>query len=39
MGNLGLYSLVAGAALFLLPAAALVGFGLWGSRPSVLPPD
>jgi len=38
MGSLRLYSIVMVAILFLIPVAALVGFGFWGSRPSVPPP-
>ena len=38
MGSLRLYSIIMVAILFLIPIAALVGFGIWGSRPSVSPP-
>jgi hypothetical protein len=37
MASLELYSLAMSAVLFLVPVAALVGCGLWGSRPSVPP--
>jgi hypothetical protein len=38
MAGLRLYSIVLIALLFLIPMAALIGFGLLGSRPSVRPP-
>ena len=37
MAGLRLYSIVFIALLFVIPTAALVGFGLLGSRPSVRP--
>ena len=37
MGGLRLYSIAMSAILFLVPVAAIVVCGLWGSRPSVPP--
>jgi hypothetical protein len=37
MGSLRIYSLAMSAILLLVPTAAMVGCGLWGSRPSVPP--
>jgi hypothetical protein len=39
MGGLRVYSLFMSAALFVIPAAAIIGFGMSGSRPSVRPRD